>query len=89
MNPTHFPQSNINFVAPPDLEESQCATISGYRGIVTGGSLDDAAISVVAWTPTERELELLKAGKPIFITFVGEIPPHYPSMSFEEATQPV
>lgn len=88
MNPTHFPQSNINYVAPADLEESQCATVAGYQGKVTGGSIDGSPISVVAWTPTPREVELIKEGKPIFITFVGGIPPHYPSMSFEEATQP-
>lgn len=88
MNPTLFPEANINFVAPGDLKESQCATVAGFQGKVTGGSIDGSPISVVAWAPTERELELIKEGKPIFLTFVGGIPPHYPSMSFHEASQP-
>ena len=88
MIPAPFPQSNISVVAPNDLDESQCMTIPGYHGRVKGGNLDGATILVVAWQPTEQEIELIKAGGPIYLSFVGGIPPHFPSMSFEEATNP-
>jgi len=88
MTPQTFPEANINFVAPPGLEESQCMTIGGFQGRVRGGSLDGAPVSVVAWKPTQCELELIKEGKPIFLSFIGGIPPHFPSMSFEEAIKP-
>lgn len=51
--------------------------------------MDGAGVNVVAWKPTPEELELIKVGKPIFLTFVGGIPPHFPSMSFGEATNPI
>ncbi len=88
MNPITFPECNASFCAPSDLDESQVFTIGAYHGIVQGGSLDGCQQVVTAWLPTERELELLKQGKPIFLSFIGGLPPHYPSMSFEEATHP-
>lgn len=41
----------MNFKAPDDLEESQCATIPAYRGVISGGSVDGIPVVVVAWLP--------------------------------------
>lgn len=84
-----FPESNLRIGPPPDLEESQCHTIPAYRGQIQGGSCDGLPQIVVAWVPTAEELGAINAGKPIFLSFVCEgLPPHFPSMSFYQATHP-
>lgn len=85
MNPQTFPECNTKFGPPTDLVVSQCMTIPAFAGQISGGSLDSAPIVVVCWKPTERELELLIKGEPIYLSFIGGLPPHYPSMSFKEA----
>jgi len=70
------------------MDESQVFTIHAFSGTVNGGNLDGAPVVVTAWLPTPEELEQIKQGKPIFLTFIGGLPPHYPSMDFKEATQP-
>ena len=88
MNPTNFDQANTLFGPPPDLDESQCRSIPAFQGTVNGGSVDGASLTVVCWQPTPVELARLAEGRPIFLTFIGGLPPHYPSMSFEEAVNP-
>jgi hypothetical protein len=88
MNPTDFPEANAKFRAPPDLTEQQVMTVSGYCGPAAGGSLDGAQLCVTCWKPTEEEVELIKRGQPIFLSFLGGLPPHFPCMSFKEAVRP-
>jgi hypothetical protein len=88
MTPVHFKECNVNFGAPAGLESSQVMTIPAFRGVIGSGSLDGIEVTVVAWRPTERELERLLAGDPIFISFIGGLPPHFPCVSFLEATNP-
>lgn len=88
MIPVNFPQANIKFCPPIDLDESQCFTIHGFRSQVQGGSVDGAALCVTAWTPSPEELAVINEGRPIFLTFLGGIPPHFLSTSFEAATKP-
>lgn len=89
MIPQKFPECNTIIGPPRDLHSSQCMTIPAYMGRVQGGSLDDAPIVVVAWMPTPEELKLINEGKPIFVSFLGGLAPHYPCMSFEIASKPV
>lgn len=88
MQPINFPESNTIFGPPSELAETQCMSISAYCGPVVGGSCDGAQICVTAWKPTDQELEDLKLGKPIYLTFIGGIPPHYASLNFHDATHP-
>ena len=88
MNPTNFPEANTRFGAPPDLSESQCLTIKAYVGVITGGSLDGCQVVVTAWLPTPAELEALNRGNPLFLSFIGSLPPHYPCVTFHGATHP-
>jgi hypothetical protein len=88
MNPVHFPESNINFGPPSDLAESQCRTVFGYRGTIEGGSCDGFPLAITAWRPSEQELAAINAGQPIFVSFVGGVPPHFMTTSFQQATQP-
>lgn len=88
MTPVAFPEANAKFGAPPDLEESQCMTIKAYAGRIHGGSLDGENVVVTAWMPSPEEREMIAQGRPIFLSFIGGLPPHYPSLDFNTATHP-
>ena len=88
MTPINFPEVNCKFTAPPDLEESQCMTIAAYRGWIQGGSVDGSPVVVVAWQPSDTEREMIAEGKPVFISMIGGLAPHFLAMSFEEAIRP-
>lgn len=88
MIPTEFPESNIKFKPPPDLEESQCGVIPGFTGEVVGGSCDGCPLTVVAWRPTAEELEAINNGAPIFLSIIGGLPPHFLTTDFNLATHP-
>jgi len=88
MEPSTFPQANVTFKTPADLDESQVRSIKGYSTKIVGGPLDGSSINVVAWLPSSTELETLNQGLPLFITMLGGLAPHYPSVSFEAASQP-
>jgi hypothetical protein len=82
MIPTTFPQANVKFVAPSDLDESQCGTIAGYRGTINDGNMDGQPVMVVAWQPTPEEREQLTQGASVFLMFCGGVPPHFVSTEF-------
>lgn len=88
MIPIAFPEANMNFKAPDDLEESQCATIPAYRGKIAGGSVDGIDVVVVAWLPSSEDLRRLAQGEPIFLSVVGGLPPHFLTTDFYTATHP-
>lgn len=88
MTPVTFPEATHQFRPPPDLEESQCHTIHAYSGTVDRGSLEGSYIVVTAWKPTPQEIMKIRAGRPIFLTCIGSLPPHMLTMSFAEASQP-
>ena len=85
MIPIKFPQCNARYGPPADLEESQCFTIHAYQGEVTKGSVDGSRQVVVAWQPTEEELERLIHGASVYISMLGGLAPHFLCTSFEEA----
>ena len=68
------------------MAESQVRTLRCYAGRVSTGSCDGSRMVVTAWQPDARELAALNAGAPVFLTFLGGLPPHAVSTSFEEAT---
>lgn len=88
MTPVAFAQANTRFGPPPDLAESQCMTIQGYVGTIQGGSLDGSTVVVVAWKPTAEEIARINQGQPIYLSFIGGIPPHFPCMDFDSAINP-
>lgn len=88
MHPAEFPESNTVFGPPADLDESQCSRLHAYVGQVRGGCVDGKEIVVVAWQPSPQEILQIAAGQPIFLSFIGGLPPHFPAMSFHEATHP-
>lgn len=90
MSPTQFPEANTTFGPSADLEESQCFRIPAYRGEVRNpkSSVDGALICVVAWMPTNEEIEALKSGVPVYLSCLGGLPPHFLTTNFEDATNP-
>lgn len=68
------------------MSEEQVKTIPGYIGELQGGNLDGGCVIVVAWKPTPDELIDLAQGKPVFLSCIGGLPPHFLSTSFEAAT---
>lgn len=88
MTPYAFPETNVTYGPPPDLDESQCRSIAAYRGHAVGGSCDGAPITVVAYKLTLEEIEVLKQTGMIYFSVIGQLVPHYPSLSFHDATHP-
>ena len=95
MNPAKFPESNCVFGPPSDLEESQCRSIDAFKGEVQGGSCDGCVAVVVAYKFTKEELQYLMwkweehSEQPmLYFTMIGGLAPHYPSLSFHDATHP-
>jgi hypothetical protein len=88
MTPANFKEANSKFTPPPGFDESQVATVPAYIGQVNGGSVDGCSMAVVAWLPSPDELSDILAGKPIFLTVLGGLPPHFLSTSFQSATRP-
>jgi len=78
----------MTFKSPPDLHESQVMPIRAYSGMVRGGSLDGCNIVVTAWKPTPAELKALNMGQPLFLSCIGGLPPHFPSVDFDLAIAP-
>jgi hypothetical protein len=71
-----FPGSNIVFRAPVDLDDSQVAPIRARVGRIHGGPLDGAEQVLVAWKPDAEDLARLQAGEPLYVSFLGGLPPH-------------
>jgi len=86
MIPTDFPESNMTFKSPPDMPGT-CEDVRGYMGQVKGGPFDGAQHTVVAWQPTEEEIHRMANGEPIYLSVIGNLPPHYLCMSYEEAVE--
>lgn len=85
MIPTDFPEANCRFKAPTGLSETQVLTIAAYSAQLHRGSLDGSDVCVLAWVPTPEELEDIKAGKPIYVSMIGGVLPHYVCTNFQQA----
>ncbi len=88
MIPVDFPEANATFGPPTGVDESQVSPIRAFCGLAGGGSMDGAQLVVTAWKPEARELAMLNEGKPVFLTFVGGLPPHMATTVFKEAVCP-
>ena len=88
MTPVDFPQSNARFGPPDGVAESQVMAIRAFVGRVAGGSMDGESLVVTAWQPSPEELAALNAGQPLFLSFLGGLPPHFPTVDFHAATHP-
>ena len=88
MKPTTFPQANCVFGPPTDFTADQGVPIYAFQTQFAGGSFDGAPVVVTAWMPAADELAQLNSGAPVFLTFIGGLPPHMATTSFERAVLP-
>ena len=88
MTPQSFPQVNTHFGPPLDMSDEQVATIPAFRGQIQSGSCTGHNVVVVAWRPSEYELAEMKAGKPVFISMLGGLAPHFLTTDFTAALNP-
>ena len=88
MKAVRFPQATTFFGPPPGLSESQVKMIPAFIGTVQRGSMEGSAMVITAWKPSPDDLARLNQGDPIFLTFLGSLPPHMVSTDFDIASQP-
>lgn len=87
MNPINFPEATVKFNAPVSMSEEQCSSINAYVGTIVDGNCKGMLQIITAWMPTEEEIQSMKDGNPVFISFLGvALPPHFLSTTFKEAT---
>ena len=86
MNPATFREANCKFGPPSDLDVSQCQSIDAFSGTILGGNLDGSKAVVVAWKPTDDEIEQMRTGGLIYLTMIGGLSPHSLSTNFQVAT---
>jgi hypothetical protein len=87
MTPATFPESNRTIGKPADWDESQCGGIRAFVGNLQGGTLDGCPIFVTAWNPTLEEIEAIKNGAKIYLTWcTGVLAPHTVTTNFKAAT---
>lgn len=88
MSPVSFKEANCKFGPPSDLEESQCRTIPAWKGQIASGSCDGLTQVVVAYQLTKEDIDVLSNGGLLYFSMIGGLVPHYPSLSFHDATNP-
>ena len=86
MWPTDFPQANMTFGPPEGLAESQVRPVRAHDGTVERGSMEGSRLVVTAWFPEACDIQRLIQGGPVYLAFVGGLPPHLAATTFEEAT---
>lgn len=87
MIPENFDQANAIFRPPSDLTH-QCGAILAFKSVIETGSLEGSPLVVTAWKPSDLELAAILRGKPIFVSFLGGLPPHFVTTDFHAATHP-
>jgi hypothetical protein len=89
MSPAEFPQANTKFGPPPDLDGANVGSIRAFKGTINSGSLEGYPVVVVAWKPSEADMERLTNGGLVYLQMVGGgLAPHLLSTTFEEAVNP-
>lgn len=88
MTPVDFPEANASLGAPQGMSENQVQTVCCLVQQILGGSCDGLPQVVVAWQPSLEEVELIRQGKPIYLSVIGGLPPHYLTMNLYAATHP-
>lgn len=82
MRSINFPESNVNFGLPLELDASQCRPVRAYAAQISSGSLDGAIVVVTAWQPDPIDIARIAAGEPVYLSVIGGLPPHFLSTNF-------
>lgn len=84
MIPSEFKEQNCVYNPPSDLDESQCGKIKAYKVIIDGGNLDGSPCVIVAWKPSEKEIENIKNGSLVYVGMIGGLVPHTVQTSIKD-----
>lgn len=84
MQPTKFDEMNIVFGPPDGYSEQHVRSVPAFSGQITIGPFEGTQIAITAWKPSPEELAELNRGAPVFISFIGGLPPHYVGTSFNQ-----
>lgn len=72
MTPVNFPQANRVFTKPEGWTDEQCGDLHVWAGEVEGVG----PVNISAWQPSEKDIEAINAGKPVFLSVCGQgLPP--------------
>lgn len=71
MNGVDFPGSNFELVKPEDMTDEQCNSLPAYRGTDEQGF----NFIMVAFKPSEKELEALNNGQLVYLKVIGTLFP--------------
>lgn len=85
MTPHAFKEANCTFGPPAEMTDTQVRPIRGYLGTVETGSVEGSQIVVVAYRPSEDEIQALLMGAPIFVSMMGGLAPHFLTTDFKSA----
>jgi len=85
MKPVDFEQANTTIGPGPD-QPGVFGKCKAFMGIVNGGIMDGSTIVVVAWQPSQEDIDQIVTGNPVFLTSIGGIMPHSLSTNFVTAT---
>lgn len=88
MTPTNFPEGTKPLHRPPSMSADQCGDLQVYAGEIEAGSCKGMKVVVAAWQPTEEEKMHIAAGKPVFVSMIGGMVPHFLTTTFSSATNP-
>lgn len=72
MRPTQHPSNNAVLGAPPGATIDECRALPITRILYQPGN---SAAVVSYWQPTAEQLELLNAGKPVWLSVMGTTHP--------------
>lgn len=84
---TEIDPCNCVFRPPPDLDESQCHSITAYRFEIKQGNLDGQEGVAVAWKPDADDIRRISEGGVVYLTMIGGLIPHRLSTTWEDACQ--
>lgn len=88
MQPINFPEANASMSAPPGFSAEQVATVRAFLGHIRAGTCKGNKLCITAWKPNAQELALLNKGQPIFVSFIGGMPPHFLTVTWGQAISP-
>lgn len=72
MNPINFEGANFTFKKPESMSEEDCGDLPVYKGTDPKGY----PMILSAWQPSEKDIEAINAGRPIYLNIVGHgMPP--------------
>ena len=75
MTPTNFPEANCVLNPHPE-DEGSVESTPALMVQLQGGMFDGAVLTVVAWKPSQEEIQEIIEGGFVYFSCFGKVPPH-------------